>query len=278
MDDSAQVKSARLIRRSNEEGIFSAEPGDSRPSAVSSAQSPWVLSGERGSSDRTGISSSIDNLNPPFLQGLSPPEIKAVLAAATERHFPLGAVLFTHGTRAEHLYLLIDGRARYFFTTEDGQKLILLWLPPGSTFGVSALLPKASLYLASVETVQPSYLLMWKRPTIRGLAGRFPRLIENTLAVGSDYMSIYVATHVALTSQSARRRMAGLLRNLAWGFGRKVRGGIELDVTNEDLASAANVSHFTASRLLSEWGHEGILAKKRGKILLRSPEKLAQVA
>ena len=262
MDESAQARSAKLTHRLNEGRI--------------TAQSSWVLSGEHSRGD--SVAASIEDLNPTFLEGLAPEEVKVVLAAATELQFPAGAVLLTHGSRAEHLYLLIEGRARYFFTTEDGRKLILLWLPPGSTFGVSSLLSRPSCYLASVEAVKPSYALMWKRSTIRDLAGGYPRLMENTLTVGSDYMSIYVATHVALTSQSARQRLAGLLTNLAWGFGRKTPEGIELDVTNEDLASAANVTHFTASRLLSEWGHKGILAKKRGKILLRFPEKLAHVA
>jgi CRP-like cAMP-binding protein len=49
---------------------------------------------------------------------------------------------------------------------------------------------------------------------------------------------------------------------------------VELDVTNEELAQAANVTHFTASRLLNHWQRQGALVKTRGKILLRSPEKL----
>ena len=85
---------------------------------------------------------------------------------------------------------------------------------------------------------------------------------------------MYVATHVALTSNTARQRLVRVLANLASGFGRKVVRGIELDVTNEDLAYAANVTHFTASRLLSEWSRSGVLVKKRGKVLLRFPELL----
>jgi CRP-like cAMP-binding protein len=94
------------------------------------------------------------------------------------------------------------------------------------------------------------------------------------LSVASDYLRIYVATHIALTSNTARQRLVRVLANLAAGFGRKVTRGIELDVTNEDLAYAANVTHFTASRLLSEWSRSGILVKERGKVLLRSPEGL----
>jgi CRP-like cAMP-binding protein len=53
---------------------------------------------------------------------------------------------------------------------------------------------------------------------------------------------------------------------------------VELDVTNEELAQAANVTHFTASRLLSHWQGQGALVKSRGKILLLSPANLLRAA
>ena len=52
-------------------------------------------------------------------------------------------------------------------------------------------------------------------------------------------------------------------------------GGVELDVTNEELASAANITPFTASRLLSKWRRSGVIAKRRGKILIPSVVRLA---
>ncbi len=36
----------------------------------------------------------------------------------------------------------------------------------------------------------------------------------------------------------------------------------------------ANITPFTVSRVMSEWQCGGILAKKRGKVLLPSPERL----
>jgi CRP-like cAMP-binding protein len=48
----------------------------------------------------------------------------------------------------------------------------------------------------------------------------------------------------------------------------------QVNVTNEELASAENVTIFTASRLLSEWQRNGAIVKSRGNILLRSPERL----
>ena len=49
---------------------------------------------------------------------------------------------------------------------------------------------------------------------------------------------------------------------------------IPYDVKNVELASLADVSSFTASRLLQEWERKGAVEKSRGKVLIRSPEKL----
>ena len=218
--------------------------------------------------------SSMKGLSPRLFEGLEPADVNLVLSTATLQHYPAKCVLAEQGDAAGHLFLVMSGRARYFFIAEKGRKLILLWLPPGEVFGVAALLRPASNYIVSTETVQPSSILVWTRSAIQSLVSRYPRLAENALLIVSDYLNIYVATHEALTTRSARERLARLLARLASGFGRKVPGGIEIDVTNEDLAHAANVSHFTASRLLGEWTQSGALSKKRGKILLRSAEWL----
>jgi CRP-like cAMP-binding protein len=53
-----------------------------------------------------------------------------------------------------------------------------------------------------------------------------------------------------------------------------VPSGVEIEIKNEDLASLADVSFFTASRCLQEWERKGAVEKSRGKVLIRSPEKL----
>jgi CRP/FNR family transcriptional regulator, nitrogen oxide reductase regulator len=52
------------------------------------------------------------------------------------------------------------------------------------------------------------------------------------------------------------------------------RGGVQLDITNEQLANAANITLFTTSRLMGQWQRSGAVVKSRGKIILRSPEGL----
>ena len=162
---------------------------------------------------------------------------------------------------------------RYFFETPNGKKLILRWITPSDIFGGAALVSRPSTYLVSTEAVRDSVVLLWDGPTIRALARRFPELLENAIFLAADYISWYVAAHAALTSKTAQERLAHVLLELAPSIGQKVAGGIELDVTNEELANSANITPYTTSRMVSEWQRSGAIRKHRGKLIIRSPER-----
>ena len=213
-------------------------------------------------------------LKPRFLEGLAPDEIKSVLAAAKLCRFPARSVITNQDHPAEHLYLLLTGRARFFFVTEKGQEVILLWIPPGEIFGSAALLPAPAGYHVSTEAVRSCSALVWDRAAIRSLGVRYPKLLENALYLTLHYLSAYRAAHGALISATSQERLADVLVSLASGIGQKVEGGVVLNIRNEELANEANVSLFTASRVIRQWHRTGLLLKGRGKIILRSPEGL----
>ncbi len=212
--------------------------------------------------------------NREWLRGLQPSEVDLILAAARSCRFRAKSVMTFHGDPADHLLLMWEGRARYFFETPSGKKVILMWIRPGDVFGATALVSEPSFYLASTEAVRDSTVLVWDRSKIRVLAHRFPQLLENVLLIATNYFYWYVAAHAALVSQSARERLAHVVFALAESIGEKVSGFVEIDVTNEELASSANITPYTASRMISNWERSGVIRKKRGKILVRSPEKL----
>jgi len=81
-------------------------------------------------------------------------------------------------------------------------------------------------------------------------------------------------SHIGIASYTARQRLAEVLITLARTVGQKTTSGVALDITNEELADAANITVFTASRLISEWQRTRALVKRRGKLLLQSPDWL----
>jgi CRP/FNR family transcriptional regulator, nitrogen oxide reductase regulator len=209
-----------------------------------------------------------------FLRGLTASELEQVFSASTTRSFAANSVVISEGDPADHFFLLTHGIARHFSISEEGRKVLLLWFGTGDIFGGLALLPEPSFYLLGTEMVKNGQALVWRRNVIRDLVATYPRLQENALSIASDYLTWYHASHMALISHSARQRLARVVTSLAEGIGHKVPGGIELDITNEQLANSANVTPFTASRLLSEWQRNGAVSKSRGKVVLRVPSRL----
>jgi CRP/FNR family transcriptional regulator, nitrogen oxide reductase regulator len=182
-----------------------------------------------------------------LLRGLKPHEHDAVLRAGRPRRFPTKAVMTYQGEPADHLLLLWKGRARYFYETPDDKKLILKWITPGHIFGGAALVSEPSKYLVSTEAVKDSIVLEWDGPTIRVLARRFPQLLENSHLINMDYVSWYVAAHAALTSQSARKRLASVLFGLAKTIGQRVSIGVEIDLKSYQRQRTSRLSPRAAS-------------------------------
>lgn len=229
---------------------------------------------ERSILATANIIALIKVLKPRFFEGLSSSDIASIIARATKRAFPRHSVMAHEGYPASYLFLILTGRARCFCTTSKGEKIPIFWFPPGEVCGVTALLPKSLEYFVSTEAVNNSTALVWDRDTIRSLSTQYPELAENALTVAYDYFVAYRALHISATYHTARQRLAQALGNLAKGMGHRSTEGIELDIRNEELANEANITIFTASRLLSEWQRKGILTKRRGKIVLHSPETL----
>ena len=209
-----------------------------------------------------------------FLRGLSSTGRNAVLQYAKHRRYHANSVVVKQGDSANRLFLLLKGSARYFFITPDGRRVNLFWLVPGDIFGGVCLLTEPASFIVSTEVTKSSDVLLWERSTIRALAARYPRLLENGLSIACDYLVWYLATHLSLICHSARERLAHVLVSLSHGIGQSRPDGIGLEITNEQLANTANITPFTVSRLMGDWQRNGSILKSRGRLVLRRPEQL----
>lgn len=209
------------------------------------------------------LAGEVARLRPPFLDDLAPSDIRIILASASQLRFLANSVITNQGHPATRMFMVLSGGARSFYLTQGGQKMHIHSYPAGEMFGGMALVVRASEYVVSTEAVKDSHVLVWERKTIREFAGRYPKLLDNALSIAADYLNVSIAAQVALSCHTARQRLAEVLVNLASGVGRRVSGGIELAVRNDELATAANITPFTVSRLISEWQRTGMLAKSR---------------
>jgi CRP/FNR family cyclic AMP-dependent transcriptional regulator len=210
----------------------------------------------------------------PFFAGIAPRDLKSILKAATPRRFFANSVVIHQGDEVRNLYLLTEGRARYFFVTPEGTKILFTLVMPGELFGFATLVASLNFHLVNVEMLTNSRALSWDRKTIRDIARRHTRLFENGLTITAGYIDWLIAAHIGLACHSAQLRLAQTLINLSRDVGSTGESGVELAVTNEELAHAASLTTFTVSRLIQKWHRSGAVSKSRRKILLRFPKQL----
>lgn len=209
-----------------------------------------------------------------LLKGLSSSERERVLATAKTSRLPAHKIVIQQEDPANQIFLITSGQARYFFVTEEGHKILLFSLVSGDVFGGAAILPEPSRYLLGTETVKETQVLVWPRSDMTKLTTRYPRLMQNMLLFAYDYLGWYLAAHIGLTCHTAAQRFAAVLVTLAHTVGEKGPRGMEIEANNEDLANAAGITTYTASRLLTRWQRSGVILKKRGRVIISSPERL----
>ena len=128
--------------------------------------------------------------------------------------------------------------------------------------------------MATAEAVSDCEVLAWEHPVIRKFVSLYPQLGENALRIALGYLRTYVERHVGLVTETAAGRLAETMLRLGDQSGQIHPEGIEIRATNDELAALADISRFTASRLLSHWVRAGTVSKGRGRILLLEPEAL----
>jgi CRP-like cAMP-binding protein len=209
-----------------------------------------------------------------FLAGLTDAAVRQLLDSARLRHIDAKQSVIVKGDPPDHIYLLKIGRMRSYVLAEDGSEIVMLWLTPGEVVGLVSLLPSPPNYMANTTTVTACDCLVWDHDTIRKLATDHPQIMENGFRLAIYHLATYMKRHVNFVTESATSRLAKQLIQLATSAGEVGGSGIDIDITNEQLSSLADVGYFTTSRILSKWEHDGVLSKKRGRVTLLAPESL----
>src|SRR5215472_682072 len=200
--------------------------------------------------------------------------VKAIKDAATRRGFDASQIIVMANEPANRLFLIETGYVDYYVTSDAGQDILLRRLAPGDVFGQASLLSRPIGYLGTAKAVQHIRVLEWKDRVIQQLARIYPQIIENALRTALRYLALYAKRHIGLVANNAQERLACALSSLGSRTGHAVSSGVEVDIKNEDLASLADISAFAASRILKRWDRGGVVEKSRGKVIIRSPEKL----
>jgi CRP-like cAMP-binding protein len=155
-----------------------------------------------------------------------------------------------------------------------GREVVLGVLGSGDVFGLGSILAAPIEYMGTAESLERGEALVWTRDVIRGLAEKHPELAGNVLHIALLYAAQFAERHERLLSRTAEQRLAHALMRLGSRTGTPSASGIDVRINNDQLASLADVSPFTASRLLKDWERTGTVNKARGSVRIITPERL----
>jgi CRP/FNR family transcriptional regulator, nitrogen oxide reductase regulator len=196
-----------------------------------------------------------------------------------ERSVEEGSFFFMQGDEARHMYILTRGRVKLIQVSPDGQQVGLGMVVAGQLFAGIAIISPTKRYPVSAEALEDSSALAWSGPELHELAGRYPALSFKIMDVMRSRMEEMQSRYRELSIERVEQRVARSLLRLTMQMGKKREdGGIEIALSQQNLAEMSGTTLFSVSRTLSEWERQGWIETGRERIVIRRPHDLVTIA
>jgi CRP-like cAMP-binding protein len=163
--------------------------------------------------------------------------------------------------------------------TPDGQLVLIRLVMHGEAFGGIAALGQRT-YPVSAEAGEECVALSWNGRTMDRLLRTHPQLAINFIELLTERLHDMQARYEELATEQVEQRLARMLLRLVRRAGRRVEGGVLVDVrlSRQELADMTGTSLFTVSRILTRWQQAGVIETRRQRVLVRHPHGLVTIA
>jgi len=214
----------------------------------------------------------------PILSSLAEEDRRRLLASTHRRRFTRREVLFHEGDPGDTLHLIDKGRLAVRITTPLGDVATLGVLGPGECVGEMALLATGRRG-ATVIALEKTETLSLHRDQFEELRQRNPavdRFLVDILA--AEVRRLDDQLMEALFLPVERRVLRRLLALTDVYTGDANGTGVEIPLTQDDLASLAGTSRATVNRVLRQAEEAGWVSLGRGRIRVIDHDRLARRA
>lgn len=214
-----------------------------------------------------------------LFRDISLAELGKIAELSRPRHVEREGFFFHQGDPGTVLYVLTQGQVKLTQLTPEGSQVLLRFITPGEMFGGIAALGDTS-YPVSAQAAKDCAALAWDGDTLNKLMESYPRLALNALRHLAQRIQELQQRNLELATERVERRVARALLRLARASGRKIEGGvlIDLPLSRQDVAEMTGTTLYTVSRILSGWQEQGIVEAGREKVLIRYPHGLVTIA
>jgi CRP-like cAMP-binding protein len=230
--------------------------------------------------DSASLASELRQLEQVSLfHSLGAADLTKILELARKRQFPKEAFFFRQDDPANLLYVLTAGEVKLTRLTPEGSQVLLQFIHPGEMFGGISVFGDAT-YPVSAQAAQDCAVLTWDTETLGRMMEAYPGMALNAMRHLAGRVQEMQQRNLELATERVERRIAHALLRLAQASGRKVEGGVLIDLamSRQDLAEMTGTTLYTVSRTLSGWQQQGIVEVGRERVIIKRPHRLVAIA
>ena len=188
--------------------------------------------------------------------------IEKLIDAGQRRTFQKNRTIYRQGDVADHVYLLLSGRAKTVLVAPSGQQALLRIHLPHNVLGLTALASTPARDGDAVA-VEPIETAMVTRDALRKLMRDEPRLTEHLLELMVNRMCDFHYRVGEMMAQSVEQRLARALLALSEPDPttpvENERSGVTL--THEELANLLNTRRPTISAAINRFVEAGLIGR-----------------
>jgi CRP-like cAMP-binding protein len=215
----------------------------------------------------------------PMFAGLDQTELLGLGACARRRIYQKGEHIFHQGDPGDAVFVLVGGRVKVVFASQEGDEMILATLQPPDVFGELALIdggPRS----ASIQTLEPTTVLTLTRATLLDLMSRQPAVTDVVLCSLGRLVRRMIAQAADLVFLDLHGRVAKLLLRLIEDPAKHAdeRLSLDLKMTQSDLAAMVGGSRQSVNQVLHLFEHRGYLRLDGRKLIVKDLEALRRRA
>ena len=213
-----------------------------------------------------------------MFRGLPEPALKRIASLSSRKVHQKGSIIFSQGDSGDALYGVASGRVRISASGAGGREVFLNIMEPGDTFGEIAVmdgLPRT----AGATALERTALIVLKRVDFLGLLEREPGLSIHLLKLLCERLRWTSELVEESAFLSGTARLAKRLLILASLQGRPAAGGqgMELRISQSELAHFLGISRQIVNQHLGEWSKAGWVELGRARILIADPDALRRL-
>jgi len=200
---------------------------------------------------------------------LTPRTTEALMKIGVVRPWQTGQVVLSRGQSISFALLLIKGKMRVSVTTLDGEEQLLRWMLPDEISGLSSVFADTT-YPADLVAAVPSEVLQIERAKLLELIGQDASVAVDLLRILGLRINQLFDTLADQVMPTLEKRVWATLERIARFNSVQVPEGVQLKVSQADLAQAAMASRQRVNQQLRRFQDQGLIRLGyRNIVLLR---------